>query len=489
MTDPTFVAADLGASSGRVVVGRLLAGRVELTQVNRFTNGPVQVGGTLHTDIFTLYSGILDGLRTAGRLFGPLTTVGIDSWAVDYGLLDSAGELLGMPVHYRDSRTEGVVDAVLATVPAAELYAITGIQMLPFNTIFQLAAERGTAAFASARTMLMLPDLIAYWLTGSVGAEVTNASTTALYDATERDWSAALLARLELPRGIFPPLVQPGATIGRLRDEVLAETGLAGPVHVTAVGSHDTASAVVSVPAQDADFAYISCGTWSLVGVELDRPVLTVQARAANFTNEVGVDGTIRFLRNVAGLWLLQECERAWLAEGRGADLATLLREAGDAVAFAALVDPNSAEFLAPGDMPARIARYCATTGQSAPASRGAVVRCILDSLALAYRKAVREASELSGRSAAVVHLVGGGALNTLLCQLTANACERPVIAGPVEAAVLGNILVQARASGAVNGSLAELRGVSARSSQLRRYEPVDAQAWRGAEQRFDQLG
>jgi rhamnulokinase len=488
LTDPVFVAADLGASSGRVVVGRVgkdSKDTVELHEVNRFANLPVRVGGTLHWDILGLYRGVLDGLRAAGRGFGPIASVGIDSWAVDYGLLDGDGELIGLPVHYRDARTDGVMPKVLAAIPAAELYATTGIQLLPFNTVFQLASARESAAVAAASTMLLLPDLLTYWLTGEIGAEVTNASTTQLYDVQAGSWSADLIGRLELPARLFPALHQPGHRAGLLTAEVLSETGLVGPVPVTAVGTHDTASAIVAIPARGPDFAYISCGTWSLVGVELPGPVLTEAARAANFTNEVGVDGTIRFLRNVMGLWLLQECIRTWTEQGLPADLPSLLDEAARAVPFGALVDPDSAEFLAPGDLPARIAAWCVQSGQTPPSGQGETVRCILDSLALAYRRGVREASDLSGQSVNVVHLVGGGARNALLCQLTADACELPVLAGPVEAAALGNILVQARAFGAVQGGLTELRE---RSHAVHRYEPGSPSAWRAAAARFDRL-
>jgi rhamnulokinase len=485
LTDPVFVAADLGASSGRVVAGRFSGDRIELHEVNRFANQPVRVGATLHWDILGLYRGVLDGLRVAGRDFGPVVSVGVDSWAVDYGLLDWDGELIGLPVHYRDPRTDGVMAEVLTQIPAADLYGTTGIQLLPFNTLFQLISARDTAALAGARTMLLLPDLITYWLTGTIGAEVTNASTTQLYDVRAGTWSAELIHRLELPWLMFPALRRPGDPAGTLTAGVLAQTGLAGPVPVTAVASHDTASAIVAVPARGPDFAYISCGTWSLVGVELDRPVLADAARQANFTNEVGVDGTIRFLRNVMGLWLVQECVRTWAEQGLPADLPTLLDEAARMTPFGALVDPDAPDFLAPGDMPARIAAYCTSSGQAPPAGQGGMVRCILDSLALAYRQAVREASDLSGSSVNVVHLVGGGARNALLCQLTADACELPVVAGPVEAAALGNILVQARAHGAIEGGLTELR---AHSQPLRRYEPADPEPWRRAASRYEQL-
>jgi rhamnulokinase len=468
----TLAAVDLGASSGRVMAARVGPGRLDLTEAHRFPNRPVRVGGTLHWDVLSLYAGVLDGLRAAGREGGRLDGVGIDSWAVDYGLLDADGALLGNPVHYRDARNADAVPAVHAAVPPAELYAVNGLQQLPLTTVYQLAAARGTAQFAAARTALLVPDLLTHWLTGAVGAEVTNASTTGLLDAATRDWSDELIARLGLPRGLFPPLRQPGERLGVLTDDVLAETGLAGPVPVTAVGSHDTASAVVGVPADGDRFAYVSCGTWSLVGVELEKAVLTEDGRRAGFTNELGVDGTVRYLHNVMGLWLLQESLRTWAAAGLPADLAELLAAAARVPALTAVVDPDDPRFLPPGDMPARIARLCAETGQTPPQSQAETVRCILDSLALAYRRTVSRAAALSGRDVEVVHLVGGGARNTLLCQLTADACGLPVLAGPVEAAALGNALVQARAGGVLTGGLAELRALVRATQEVRRFEP-----------------
>jgi rhamnulokinase len=485
-TEGTFAAVDLGASSGRVMVARVGANRLDLHEVNRFANRPVRTAGRLHWDILSLYAGILDGLRACGRDAGHLDGVGIDSWAVDYGLLDADGALLGNPVHYRDARHESAVADVHAVVPADELYRINGLQHLPFNTVFQLAATRGSAQLSAARSLLLVPDLLAHWLTGAVGAEVTNASTTGLLDATTREWSGPLLDKLGLPRVLFPPLRQPGDRLGELTAEVIAETGLAGPVPVTAVGSHDTASAVVGVPAADDRFAYISCGTWSLVGVELPAPVLTEAGRAAGFTNELGVDGTVRYLRNVMGLWLLQESLRTWSAAGLPADLTELLHAAGRVPAFTALIDPDDARFLPPGDMPARIAQACVESGQTPPQNQAETVRCILDSLALAYRRAVRTAADLSGRSVEVVHVVGGGARNTLLCQLTADACGMPVLAGPVEAAALGNALVQARAGGVLGGGLAEMRALLRTTQDLRLYQPTPGaeSAWRSAEER-----
>jgi len=464
-------AVDLGASGGRVMTGRAGPGLLELHEIHRFPNVPVVVHRTLHWDILRLYRGVLDGVRSAARTFD-LAGLGIDGWGVDYGLLDSGGALLGNPVHYRDDRTAGVAGRVLAQVPAAELYAVTGIAQLPFNTIYQLAAAAGTPQLDAAATLLMIPDLLTFWLTGEAGAEVTNASTTQLYDVRAQAWAEPLMTRVGIPPGIFPPLRQPGDRAGDLLPQVSADVGLPTPVPVIAVGSHDTASAVAGVPAQGAGFAYISCGTWSLVGMELAAPVLTEASQAANFTNETGIDGTIRYLRNVMGLWLLQESVRTWSSRGMPADLDTLLAGAAQAPAFAAVIDPDDPDFLAPGDMPARIARACQRTGQPPPPSPAATVRCILDSLALAYRRAVGQVQQLSGRHADVVHLVGGGTRNTLLCQLTADACGLPVIAGPVEAAALGNVLVQARALGAAPDDLDGMRALLSGTQELRRYEP-----------------
>jgi rhamnulokinase len=483
VTEGTFAAVDLGASSGRVMVAEVGPQRLHLREVHRFPNRPVRTAGTLQWDVLGLYAGVLDGLRAAGRDVGRLDGVGIDSWAVDFGLLDADGALLGNPVHYRDARHATAVPDVHAVVPADELYRVTGLQHLPFNTVFQLAARRGTAQLEAARQLLLVPDLLAHWLTGAVGAELTNASTTGLLDVTTRDWSGELVERLGLPAALFPPIREPGERLGELLPDVLAETGLPGPVPVTAVGSHDTASAVVGVPASSDRFAYVSCGTWSLVGVELEKPVLTEASRSAGFTNELGVDGTVRYLRNVMGLWLLQESQRTWAAAGLPADLPELLAAAARVPAFTAVVDPDDARFLPPGDMPARIAEACAETGQAPPQSQAETVRCILDSLALAYRRTVRRAAELSGRDVEVVHLVGGGARNTLLCQLTADACGLPVVAGPVEAAALGNALVQARAAGAVSGGLPELRALLRATCDVRTYQPAPGveEAWAAA--------
>jgi rhamnulokinase len=474
VTSVTVAAVDLGASGGRVMAGQVSAAGVQLHEAHRFPNRPVTAGGTLYWDILRLHADVRHGLELAARRF-PLASAGIDAWGVDYGLLDETGALLGNPVHYRDARTTGRPALVHAAVPAAELYAVTGIQQLPFNTIYQLAA---TPMLGRARTMLLIPDLLAYWLTGEAGAEITNASTTSLLDVRAQAWATGLIEKAGLPPRIFPPLRRPGEVIG----PVIEPNGLGSPLILTAVASHDTASAVAAVPAAGPDFAYISSGTWSLAGMELGAPVLTAASRAANFTNETGVDETIRYLRNLTGLWLLQESLRCW----PGSSLDDLLAGAARVPPLRFVIDPDDPVFIPPGDMPGRIASWLAGRGEACPGRPAETVRCILDSLALAYRRAIGQAQSLSGRHADVVHIVGGGARNSLLCQLTADATGLPVIAGPAEATCFGNMLVQARALGAAPGDLAGMRALVRSSQPLRSFAPAgDAAAWAAAETRI----
>jgi rhamnulokinase len=431
---------------------------IDLREVHRFANRPVQIRGTLHWDILALWSGVVDGLRIAGRS-GPFDGIGVDSWAVDYALVDEDGALLGNPVHYRDMRTDGVADTVDDVIAADELYAVTGLQRLPFNTIYQLVAARDTWAMRNAAGLLMIPDVFAYLLCGERSGEITNASTTGLFDVRTREWSTDLVKRLGLRADLLPAVREPGERIGTVLASVAADCGIdAAPVWT--VGSHDTASAVLGVPARNDRFAYISCGTWSLVGVERGAPVTSDAARAANFSNELGVDGTVRFLRNVMGLWLLQESVRTWERAGVAVDLPRLLDEAAQLPGGRSVVDPDRPQFLPPGDMPARLQAECRRIGAEVPESPAELTRCILDSLAAAYRHTVQQAAELSGTPVEVVHLVGGGAQNALLCQLTADACELPVVAGPVEAAAYGNVLVQARAAGVLAGDRTRLRAL-----------------------------
>jgi rhamnulokinase len=484
--DPIAVAAvDFGASGGRVMVGQVGPDSLAVREVHRFANAPVSVLGQLQTDVLRLYAEMLAGLRAAGRDF-ELASVGIDSWGVDYGLLDAAGALAGNPVHYRDARTEGILPQILTEVSAAELYATTGIQQLPINTLCQLVAAAGTPQLAAARTLLLLPDLLGFWLTGSIGVEVTNASTTQLLDVRTKTWAFGLMRRTGIDPGLFPPLRQPGDLVGGLLAGPAAEAGLPAGLPVLAVGSHDTASAVAGVPATSEDFAYISLGTWSLVGMELSQPVLSRESQQANFTNEVGLDGTIRYLRNVMGLWLLQESARTWELAGQSVSLRALLASAAREPALRFVIDVDDPAFQAPGDMPARIATACRASGQGAPANRAEVTRCILDSLALGHRRAVADAQRLSGRAVDVIHVVGGGARNPLLCQLTADACGLPVVAGPAEATAIGSILAQARTLGVVADNLAGMRALVRATQPLRRYRPrAHKSKWQAAEERL----
>lgn len=482
---PTFVAVDLGASSGRVMTVRIGGGRLDVGRTHRFVNRPVRTNGTLRWDLPALYRGVLDGLAGvgAGDAERPVS-IGVDSWGVDYGLLDATGRLLADPVHHRDARTRGMIERAATRVPAARMYATTGVQRLPINTVYQLMAE-DDAELDRAATLLLVPDLLIYRLTGTIGAEVTNASTTGLLDVHTREWARDLTRRLAVPDRLLPPLRRPGERAGPLRAGVAAATGLAERTGVVTVGSHDTASAVVAVPAAGERFGYVSCGTWALAGVELDRPVLTEAGRAANFTNEAGVDQTVRYLRNVMGLWILQECLRTWRDTGRPHDLAELLRAADRVPAFDAVVNPDDSRFLPPGDMPARIAAYCRETGQRPPADPAAVVRCVLESLAVAFRATIRAAERLADHPVDAVHLVGGGARNEPLCRFTADACGLPVVAGPVEATALGNACVQARAHRSV-GDLTGIRALIAETQPLRRYAPAGGTArWSAAAARI----
>jgi rhamnulokinase len=493
MTELRVAAIDLGATSGRVMAATVSVGdgddRLELSEVHRFPNAPVSVGGSLRWDVVGIHREVVAGLQQIARS-GTLDGIGIDSWAIDYALLDRDGELLGTPYSYRDRRTDGVLEKVEDSISAQEAYAVTGLQQLPFTTIYQLVAARGSAALGAASTLLLLPDLFGYWLTGVVGAERTNASTTGLYDVRERNWAVALAERAGIPARLLPPLRDPGVPVGAVTPDVAAELGLVASVPVVAVGSHDTASAVVGVPAEGASFAYISSGTWSLVGLELERPVLTEAAREADFTNETGVDGTIRFLKNVMGLWVLSECVRAWQGDGgESVDLETVLAGAARSPGLRTVIDIDDSALLHPGTtsdpMPQRVVALARRAGEPVPESPAAVTRCILDSLALAYRRHLRTAGELAEKPVEVVHVVGGGSRNELLCQLTADACGLPVLAGPTEAAALGNVLVQARALGADLPDLAAMRALIRCTHPVRRHVPRGGLDWAGAEARL----
>jgi rhamnulokinase len=448
---PDFAAIDLGATSGRVFAGNLRDGRVQLRELHRFENRPVQLPDGLHWNLLHLFTEALDGLRRAG----PLRGVGVDTWGVDYALLDRRDRVLGLPFHYRDGRTAGMSERAFARVSAEELYATTGIQTLPINTVFQLLADEGSAALGAAERIALVPDLLALWLSGELGNERTNASTTGLLDARSGTWAHEVIAHLGLPTRLFGQLVEPGTALGPL----LPHHDLGTPT-VHAVASHDTASAFAAAPIADEHAAVLSSGTWSLLGLELPEPVLSDR----DLTNERGVDGTTRLLRNVMGMWLLEECRRAWgdvsyeelqhLAEGETGEVA--------------LFDPDNEAFLARGDMPARVAAACGVD----PRDRRMMVRAILVSLACKYRWVLERLEAVTGREVRRIHVIGGGARNTLLCRLTADITGREVLAGPVEATALGNVLVQARAVGEL-GSLGDLRAVAAASVRPTVHEPA----------------
>lgn len=485
----SVLAFDLGASSGRAVVGRLEDGKLVIEEIHRFSNDPVQAGSRLYWDILRLYHEIKQGLlKTKSLIDDPIESIGIDSWAVDFGLIGEHGELLANPYHYRDHHTDDVMDRVFKIVPRDEIFARTGLQFLQFNTIFQLYAmkEAGSPLLDSAKSLLMIPDLLRYFLTGVQKSEYTNASTTQLFHATKRQWDTELMDRLGLPKHVFIDPAEPGTVIGELQPSICEELDI--PAYkVIAVAEHDTGSAVAAVPADQRDFAYLSCGTWSLLGTETDEPALSEQALAMNFTNEGGVNGTYRLLKNIMGLWLIQECRRAWEKEGQPVSYEELLRGAEQSESFRSLVDPDDDQFLAPQHMPRQIQQYCRETNQPVPETPGQMMRCIMESLALKYRLVFERTEALAGKRFGGLNMVGGGINNTMLCQFTANALGRPVWAGPTEGSAIGNIVVQMMALGKIS-SLEEARSIIRQSFPLVTYAPEDGESWQAAYDRFLQL-
>jgi rhamnulokinase len=484
-----FLAVDLGAESGRVVVGHLDGEQLTLEELYRFPNGPVRVLDRLHWDVLRLWSEIKHGLGLAAQNYGDsLVGVGLDTWGVDFGLLASDDTLLGHPYHYRDGRTDGMPELAFRRVPREEIFERTGIQFMQFNSLYQLLAmaQAQAPALAAARTFLTMPDLFNFWLSGRKANEFTNATTTQCYDPRAADWAYDVLERLGLPTRIFGEIVPPGTVLGALRPSVAQETGC-GQIPVIAPATHDTGSAVAAAPLSAPDAIYLSSGTWSLMGVEVEQPVISAQSLAYNFTNEGGIEGTFRLLKNIMGLWLVQESRRQWARTGESFSYAALTDMAAQAPAFGPLVAPGDARFLKPGDMPGRMGAFCRETGQVVPESRGAIVRCALESLALAYRWTAERLDELLGRRLPAIHVIGGGSQNSLLNQFTADATGRPVIAGPVEATAIGNILVQALALGHVS-SLAQGRELVRRSFPLVTFEPQQAAAWDAAYERYERL-
>jgi rhamnulokinase len=496
-TTSNYLALDLGAESGRGLLGRFDGQHLVLEEAHRFPNGPVRMLDTLYWDLPRLFEEIKTALGKGTSRGGGLDGVGIDTWGVDFGLIGRGDTLLGNPVHYRDARTDGMLEAAFSRVSRERIYEITGLQFLPFNTMYQLLAlSRSRSPLLDvAETLLMMPDLFGWLLTGRRAGERTDASTTQLLDPRSGTWSDELCRELGLPRAILPELIEPGSELGPLRSSVAEEVGLTRPVMVIAPATHDTASAVAAVPAKTStsssgappDWCYLSSGTWSLLGVEVPRPVINAETMRYNFTNEGGVAGTTRLLKNIMGLWLVQECRRTWARAGRELSYEEMIARAQVAPPFTTLIDPDDASFLAPGDMPARLVAYCARTGQAPPSDEGAMVRCCLESLALKYRWAIERLESILGTTIRTIHVVGGGTKNALLCQFTADACGRPVHAGPAEATAIGNILMQAIGHSQL-GSIADLRAVVARSFPVTVYEPRDTAAWTDAAGRFAPL-
>ncbi len=474
-----YLALDLGAESGRAILGSLSAGRLALEELHRFSNQPVRLPDGLYWDAFRLFHEICEGLRIAGRNRGlQLSGIGVDTWGVDFGLVDGHGELVANPRHYRDARNNGMMERTFQTVPRAEVFRHTGLQFMQFNSLFQLNAikQSGSPALAAASRLLFTPDLLSYWLSGVQKNELTIASTSQFWNPAEARWATELFDALGLPKGLLGDVVLPGTRLGGLLDEIRETSGL-GDTPVFATAGHDTASAVAAVPAAgpfsgDAPWCYISSGTWSLMGVELDAPVINARTLELNYTNEVGVDGKIRFLKNIAGLWLVQECRRAWALAGTEYNYNELTVMASGAEPFAAVIDPDA--FLEPGSMPERIAAFCARTGQTAPQNPGSFVRTCLESLAFRYRQVLESLEGVTGRRIETIHIVGGGSKNALLNRFVAEATGRTVVAGPGEATAIGNLLVQAMGAGEIDG-LAGLRSVVRNSFELERFEAKDA--------------
>ena len=472
MRSSRFLAIDLGAETGRAMLGTLEGGTLALEELHRFPNTPVRLPTGLYWDTLRLFHEIRHALSICGRERKlALDGIGIDTWGVDFALLGADGALADNPRHYRDARTHGLLEKTFAVVPREEIFAETGIQFMAINSLYQLHAMRlgGSPALHSAATLLFMPDLFNYWLTGEMRAEVSISSTSQFYNPAKKQWATELFRKLELPERILPTLIEPGTRLGNLLPEIAESCGLSPDVPVYATACHDTASAVAAVPAEDENWCYISSGTWSLMGVELDAPIVNDRSLALNFTNEVGAGGKIRLLKNIAGLWLLQECRRAWALAGHEYSYEELSKLATAAPSSGILIDPDA--FPEPGRMPERIAEYCRAHGHEAPDQPSGMTRLILDSLASTYRKVLDNLETLIGHPIRVVHIVGGGSRNQLLNQLAANATGRMVIAGPAEATAAGNILVQAIGAGTVSG-LAEARHIVARSFPLQTYQP-----------------
>jgi rhamnulokinase len=471
MPSANFLACDLGAESGRVILGALADSRISIEELHRFPNEPVRLPNGLYWDAFRLFHEIVAGLRVAGRSRGlKIDGIGVDTWGVDFGLLGDDGALVDNPRHYRDARTKGMMDRAFRTVPRDEMFRHTGLQFMELNSIFQLyaATQESSPALEVARTLLFMPDLFSYWLSGRQACELTITSTSQFYNPREKRWALELFEKLNMPAKVLTEIVPPGTRLGTLLPHLQDATGL-NDAPVFASASHDTASAVAAVPAQGDDWVYISSGTWSLMGVELETPLVNDQVLAHNFTNEIGAAGRIRFLKNIAGLWVLQECRRAWAAEGREYSYAELSELAAKAPAYPGYIDPD--QFIDPGHMPERIVEYCKRTGQPVPEGHAAMARAVLEGLAERYRQVLESLETLTGKPLNVIHIVGGGSKNRLLNQLVANRTGRKVIAGPGEATAIGNVIVQAIGAGVLK-DLSQARALVAESFGVEAFEP-----------------
>ncbi|SFH84380.1 rhamnulokinase [Planctomicrobium piriforme] len=492
MSEKVYLAVDLGAESGRVIAGLFDGTHIRLEELHRFPNGPVTVAGTRRWDLIGLWKEIQDGLRNAANKFGKkIVSVGVDTWGVDYVLLSSKGEMLGQPYNYRDSRTDGMLEHACTRVSKKDIFAATGLQFMPINSLYQVLSMqlKDPELLAMADRFLMIPDFFHWLLCGSRVVEFTNATTTQFFDPRRRTWSLDLLRKLDIPTRMLPDVVPPGTNLGKLRADVSQITGLPR-IDVVAPATHDTGAAVAAVPTDKtgtARWAYISSGTWSLIGVEVQQAILTDEALKQNVTNEGGIDGTYRLLKNVMGLWLVQGCRRSFERSGNDFDYTQLTHLATQAEPFRSLVHPNDPQFLNPDDMVVAMQDWCCKQKQPVPETEGQIIRCALESLALKYRDVLQGIEKLTGETIEVIHIVGGGCKNSLLNQFTADACGRPVIAGPTEATALGNVLIQARAAGQIN-SLAEIRKVVKASCEIETFEPRDTAEWNTAFKRYQAL-
>ncbi len=476
------LAFDFGASSGRAVVGTFNGCTIHMEEVHRFANDPVMVRHTMYWDVLRLFHEIKQGLSKAYRT-GPVASIGIDTWGVDFGLLDKRGYLLENPVHYRDSRTNDMLEEAAKFIDSKKLYNITGNQIMSINTLFQLLSleKQRPEVLERADTLLFMPDLFNYMLCGVKAAEYTIASTSQMLDARNHEWSQPLLAKFQLPATILPKIIEPASSIGTLDEAIVEELGLT-PAKIVAVAGHDTQSAMAAVPTEAQDFLFLSCGTWSLLGTELSQPVINEASSAANITNEGGYGGKTSFLKNIIGLWLIQECRRQWRREGKEYSFGELEQLACKAEPFQSFIHPDAPEFVPSGNMPERIRAYCKRTGQKVPQTIGAIVRCIDES-----RQAMEELEGCLGRKYPCLHMIGGGIQSKLLCQLTASACQRPVVAGPVEATVLGNIALQLLANGAIH-NIKEARRIIKASEDITTYQPQQADVWNTIYQRWEEV-